>query len=90
METALPLVEQGTRAFVVWEVSEQFLPAIGAVGARVCEHIPLTPNSAFLTKSSSKAFHDPNALTQTLRMSTGSGNIMVVFFSTPISVSVCR
>ena len=29
-------------------------------------------------------------LTQALMMSTGSGNTIVVFFSTPISVSVCR
>src|SRR5260370_30447291 len=59
MDTAVPLVEIGPWAFVVRAVSEQFLPAIGALGGRVCEHIPCAPNSAFLAKSSSKLTHKP-------------------------------
>ena len=32
----------------------------------------------------------PNACTQLLMISIGSGNTIVVFFSTPISVNVCK
>src|SRR4029077_16626729 len=50
----------------------------------------LAPSEYPIAAASIARCHQSDFFTQALMMSMGSGKMMVVFFSAPISVSVCR